>query len=72
MAKRKKKDDINNTVELSQELVDNIVDVIQEELQIAHLGIEEKDTLERIVSLSVGLYMMQLRESINRTTRLTQ
>ena len=71
MAKRKKKDE-TDTVELSGEIVDKIVDILQEELQIEHLGIEEKNTLERIVSLSVGLYMMELREAINRTSRLTQ
>lgn len=52
--------------------VDRVVDVLVEELQMEELGIEEKDTLQRIVALSVGMYMMELRESVNRTTRLYQ
>lgn len=59
-------------VVLSQEIVDNIIDTILDELEIEQLGLEGRDTLERIICLSVGLYMMELRERVTKTSRLTQ
>lgn len=72
MAKKKKQDYSGDTIELNQEWIENIVDILQSELEIPVLGVEEKNTLERVIALSVGLYMMEMRESINRTSKLTQ
>jgi hypothetical protein len=72
MAKKKNQNYSGDTIELNQEWIENIVDILQSELEIPVLGVEEKNTLERVIALSVGLYMMEMRESLNRTTKLTQ
>lgn len=72
MAKKKQQNYSGDTIELNQEWIESIVDILQSELEIPVLGVEEKNTLERVIALSVGLYMMEMRESLNRTTKLTQ
>jgi hypothetical protein len=60
------------TISLDDEWVDKTVDVLQEELQIPFLDLEQRESLERVVMMSIAFYMMFARESINRTTKLTQ
>lgn len=69
--KRKKGSD-EDTINLHEDWINGVIEVIQNELEIESLGLEEKNTLERIVVLSVGLYMAEMRESFNRTSRLSQ
>jgi hypothetical protein len=67
-----KKDKSLGTVELDNEWVSRTVDIIQEELQIPDMDLEQKESLERVVIMSIAFYMMFARETINKTTRLTQ
>jgi hypothetical protein len=60
------------TISLDDECVDRTVDVLQEELQIPFLDIEQRESLERVVMMSIAFYFMFCRESVNRTTKLTQ
>jgi hypothetical protein len=60
------------TVTLDDECVTKTVEVLQEELQIPYLDIEQKESLEKIVMMSVAFYLMYCRESYNATTKLTQ
>lgn len=59
-------------ISLEDEWVERVVDIVQEELQVPHLDLEQRESLERVVMLSIAMYFMCARESINRTTRLTQ
>lgn len=60
------------TVSLDDECVSRTVDIIQEELSIPHMDLEQRESLERVVMMSIAFYLMFCRESINRTTKLTQ
>lgn len=59
-------------VELDDEFINRVIDMIQEDLEVPDLGIEERESLERVVMSSVAYYFMLVRESMSRTTRLTQ
>jgi hypothetical protein len=59
-------------VNLDDECVSKTVDIIQEELSIPNMDLEQRESLERVVMMSIAFYLMYCRESINRTTRLTQ
>jgi hypothetical protein len=60
------------TITLDDEWIDRTVDLVREELQIPDLDLEQKESLERVVMMSIAFYFMLARESINKTTRLTQ
>ena len=59
-------------VSLDDECVSRTVDIIQEELSIPSMDMEQRESLERVVMMSIAFYLMFCRESINRTTKLTQ
>lgn len=61
-----------STISLEDEWVERVVDIVQEELEVPNLDLEQRESLEKIVMLSIAMYFMCARESINRTTRLTQ
>jgi hypothetical protein len=60
------------TVHLDDEWVGRTVDVVQEELQIPSMDMEQRESLERVVMMSIAFYMMFARESADKTTKLTQ
>ena len=60
------------TISLDDEWVDRVVDIVQEELEVPTLDMEQRESLERVVMLSIAMYFMCARESMNKTTRLTQ
>lgn len=59
-------------VHLEEEWIDGVVDLLKEEFQIPEADIEQKESLERFVMMSIAFYFMYARESANRTTKLTQ
>ena len=60
------------TISLDDEWVERVVDIVQAELQVPTLDDEQRESLERVVMLSISMYFLCARESMNRTTRLTQ
>ena len=60
------------TVNLEDEWVGRTVDVVQEELQIPSMDMEQRESLERVVMMSIAFYMMFAREAADKTTKLTQ
>lgn len=60
------------TISLDDEWIDRVVDIVQEELEVPSLDLEQRESLERVVMLSIAMYFMCARESMNKTTRLTQ
>jgi len=60
------------TISLDDEWIDRVVDIVQEELEVPTLDMEQRESLERVVMLSIAMYFMCARESMNKTTRLTQ
>ncbi len=60
------------TVDLDDEWVGRTVEIIQEELQIPSMDMEQRESLERVVMMSIAFYLMFCRESLNKTTKLTQ
>jgi hypothetical protein len=59
-------------VELESKYIERVTDMIEDELGISNLDMEQRESLQHIVSMSVALYFMMCRESSDRTTRLTQ
>lgn len=59
-------------VQLDDEWVGRTVDIVQEELQIPEVDMEQRESLERVVMMSIAFYLMFCRESMNKTTKLTQ
>jgi hypothetical protein len=59
-------------IDLQDEWVSRTVDIIQEELSIPEMDMEQRESLERVVMMSIAFYLMFARESINKTTKLTQ
>jgi len=60
------------TITLEDEWIERVVDIVEGELEVSNLDIEQREALERVVMLSISMYMMCARESMNKTTRLTQ
>lgn len=60
------------SIDLNDEWVDRTVDIIQEELQIPVMDLEQRESLERVVMMSIAFYFMFCREATNKTTKLTQ
>jgi len=61
-----------STISLDDEWVERVVDIVQEELEIPTLDIEQRESLEKVVMLSIAMYFMCAREHMNKTTKLTQ
>lgn len=59
-------------VHLEEEWVDGVVDLLKEEFQIPDADIEQRESLEKFVMMSIAFYFMYAREAENRTTKLTQ
>ena len=59
-------------VDLDDDWVGRTVEIVQEELQIPSMDMEQRESLERVVMMSIAFYMMFARESMNKTTKLTQ
>ena len=68
MAKKKQ----TSTISLNDEWIDRVVEIVQEELEIPHMDMEERESLEKVVILSIAMYFMCARESANKTSKLTQ
>lgn len=68
----KKKGNPVATITLEDEWIERVVDIVEGELEVSNLDIEQREALERVVMLSISMYMMCARESMDRTTRLTQ
>ena len=60
------------TITLEDEWIERVFDIVEGELEVTNLDIEQREALERVVMLSISMYMMCARESVNKTTRLTQ
>jgi hypothetical protein len=60
------------TVDLDDEWIQNVVDIVGEELQIPDMDMEQRESLERVVMMSVAFYFMCAREAMNRTNKLNQ
>jgi hypothetical protein len=59
-------------ISLDDEWIDRTVDLVREELQIPEMDLEQKESLERVVMMSIAFYFMCARESVNRTTKINQ
>lgn len=62
----------DNLISINEEWVTEALKIITEELEIRELDVEQKSSLQRIVVLSVALYLMHARESIVSTTKNPQ
>jgi hypothetical protein len=60
------------SVSLDDEWVARVVDIVQGELEVPELDIEQRESLERVVVLSIGMYFMLSREYMDNSMRLTQ
>lgn len=60
------------TVNLDDEWIEQTVDMLREELQIPDMDMEQYESLERVVMMSIAFYFMFARESLNKTTKLNQ
>jgi|LakMenE18May11ns_1017448.scaffolds.fasta_scaffold8760839_2 hypothetical protein len=60
------------SVSLNDEWVARVVDIVQGELEVPELDIEQRESLERVVVLSIGMYFMLSREYMENSMRLTQ
>lgn len=68
------KDDkkVTPTVHLDQQYIERITDMIEDELGIVNPDMEQRESLSHVISMSVALYFLMVRESNDKTTRLTQ
>jgi hypothetical protein len=57
-------------VELDKKIIDEIVEVLAEELEIKHLGLEEEEVLIRLASLSIAIYLGSLRRDPDQSTKI--
>jgi hypothetical protein len=60
------------TINLDDEWIEETVELLREELQIPDLDMEQYESLERVVMMSIAFYFMLARESANKTTKLNQ
>jgi hypothetical protein len=60
------------TVTLEDEWVQDVVDLVSEELQIPSMDMEQRESLERVVMMSIAFYFMFTRESVSKTSKLNQ
>lgn len=73
---KKKPNHINKepvgTFTFDEDVIDRITDIVQDDLEVGELDFEQRDSLQRVVMLSISMYLMTLREAACKTTRLTQ
>jgi hypothetical protein len=60
------------TVDLDDEWIHTVVDIVSEELEIPNMDMEQRESLERVVMMSIAFYFMCARESMNKTSKLNQ
>jgi hypothetical protein len=60
------------TITLEDEWVQDVVDLVAEELQVPSMDMEQRESLERVVMMSIAFYFMFTRESVNKTSKLNQ
>lgn len=63
---------VTPTVQLESQYIERVTDIIEDDLGLVNIDMEQRESLQRIVSMSVALYFVLIRESNDRTTRLTQ
>jgi hypothetical protein len=51
---------LREVIKLQREIIDDIVEIIAEELDMPAVGLEEKEVLIQLVSLSIALYLSKL------------
>lgn len=66
------KDDSLGIVSLEDAWVQRIVDIVAEDLELPTMDMEQREALERVVMMSISLYFVFVRESMNNTTKLNQ
>jgi hypothetical protein len=54
-------------VELEKKIIDEIIEILAEELEIPNLGLEEREALEKVVCLSIAVYLSRLNPENNDT-----
>lgn len=57
-------------IELQKEIIDEIVEVLAERLEIKTLGMEEREVLVEIASLSVAIYLSKLKNDPDQSTKI--
>lgn len=60
------------TVDLDDDCISKTIDIIQEELNIPSMDLEQRESLERVVMMSIAFYLMYRREAYNKSTKLNQ
>ena len=54
-------------VKLQKEIIEEIVEILAEELDMPSVGLEEKEVLMKLVSLSIAIYLSKLNPENNKT-----
>jgi len=63
---------VTPVVEINVQYIERVTDMIEDELGIYNLDMEQRESLQHVVQLSVGLYFLLIREANDKTSRLTQ
>lgn len=54
-------------VELEKKIIDEIIEILAEELEIQSLGYDERQAMEKVVCLSIAIYLSKLNPENNDT-----
>ena len=54
-------------VELEKHIIDEIVELLADELEIKDFGLEERQAMEKIVCLSIAVYLSKLNPENSNT-----
>lgn len=54
-------------VELEKQIIDELIEVLAKELEIEHLGYDERQAMEKVVCLSIAIYLSKLNPENNNT-----
>ena len=57
-------------IQLQKEIIDEIVEVLAERLEIKTLGMEEREVLVEIASLSIAIYLSNLKNDPDQSTKI--
>jgi hypothetical protein len=57
-------------VELDKAVIEEIVEILAQELDIKHLGLEEEEVLIKLASLSIAIYLSSLRLNPDQSTKV--
>ena len=66
------KNDSLGIISLEDLWVQRIVDIVAEDLELPTMDLEQREALERVIMMSISLYFVFVRESMNNTTKLNQ